>query len=85
MGTFLGVRTEFNPFWDDPLHYEHMSNKERLYHCGYQDGYDAGSEYAETLKELKQENESLRSLIGANVRVLKAEIKRELEEEIPKP
>jgi hypothetical protein len=78
MGTFLGVRTEYKPFWEER---EELSDLEKMYHVGYEDGYDEGSEDRERLKTLEQENESLRGLLGANIRVIREEIKKQIRDQ----
>lgn len=83
MGSAYGVKLIYNPFWDDvDYKKEHsLSDKEKLYHIGYEDGYGEGSEYRERLEKLEEENEALRALCAANVRVIKEELRKELEEE----
>ncbi len=52
-------------------------------YCGedMQDAYDEGCQWYEFNSNLEKENEALRQLIAANVRVIKAEIIKELAEE----
>lgn len=81
MGSYLGTKLSYNPFWEEPEYQESMTDLQKMYCCGYEDGYGEGSEYKARLEVLEQQNESLRGLLAANVRVIKAEIKKELEEE----
>jgi hypothetical protein len=76
MGSMYGVKLNYNPFWEE--HLENMSEKEQLYHQGYDDGYSVGAKYHDKLENLKQENDALRALCAANVRVIKEELKKEL-------
>lgn len=67
---------KYNPFYEE---LEGMSDIDLAYHEGYDAGYAEGSKYLCTLTELEKENEALRNLLGANVRVMKAEIRKEIE------
>lgn len=81
MGYYLGTKLSYSPFWEEPEHQERMTDLEKMYCCGYEDGYGSGSEYRDRLENLEQENEALRALCAANVRVIKEELRKELSEE----
>lgn len=70
----------FDPFWDDPEHQAYLSNEELIYCEGYSDGYAVGSDYRGRLEDLERYNSQLENLLSANVRVMKAEILKELKE-----
>ena len=54
-----------------------------LNYSGYdmEDAWEAGNNYREKYDTLELENRQLRALLGANVRVIKEELRKELEEE----
>lgn len=81
MGSFLGVHLSYNPFWEEPEHYANLSDMEKMYHQGYDDGYAEGSEYRERLMDLEEQNEALRGRLGAEIRVLEKSIRQRIEEE----
>ena len=64
---------EYNPFWRE---FEGMSKTARAFNQGYDEGYKSCIEAHGNLQlevdKLKQKNESLRGLLGANLRVLKS-------------
>lgn len=72
----------YNPFWDYPEHQEYMSKEELIYCEGYSDGYakgyTKGSDHRDSLENLERYNSQLENLLSANVRVMKAEIFKEL-------
>lgn len=68
----------YDPFWGE--HPELLTHEAVAYCEGYEDGYSEGLEYLGSIKALEKENEQLRNLLLANVRVIKAEIKREMAE-----
>lgn len=81
MGYFLGEKMPtYNPLWEEP-HYKDEPDWWKWYHLGHQDGYIEGSSYRDKLDNLEQENESLRGLLTANVRVIKEELRKELDQE----
>lgn len=80
MGYFLGNRIpDYYPLWE-----EHKDEPDwwKWYHLGYDEGYGEGSEYKDKIETLEQENEALRGLLAANVRV-KEEIRKEMVEDAP--
>lgn len=84
MGYYLGTKLEYNPFWEEKEHQEYMTDLQKMYCCGYDAGYSSGTDYLEcnrdTLKVLEQENESLRGLLGANIRVNEEEVNKAIED-----
>jgi hypothetical protein len=83
MGRLRGhhIPDEYNPFWEE----HDVPDHEAWYYCGHEDGYEVGFQEGrnteETVQKLSREVETLKELLSANVRVMKAEIKKELEEE----
>lgn len=74
MGYFRSHRIpDYNPFWEEPEHQEGQEEYWFWYHLGHDDGYLLGTDYgnrtSETVEHLEQENEALRALITANLRV----------------
>ena len=64
------MKYTYDPFWDED---EDISDIDRAFNQGYDEGYSAAiKKYGNQLVEidrLKQKNESLRGLLGANIRV----------------
>ena len=70
-------------FWEE--YEEEMEDWEAWYHLGYDNGYASGYLKGEKhdiqVSKLEHEIDTLKALLGANVRVMKAEIRKEMEEE----
>ncbi len=84
MGYFRSFKIpDYNPFWEEPEHHRFQEEHWFWYHLGYDDGYAKGTDYGtrtqEEFDKLTQENEALRQLIGANVRVMKDELRKEMD------
>lgn len=82
MGYFRsGKIPEYNPFWEDEEHQEHQPEHWFWYHLGYDDGHRDGAYRAglttEEIEKVVLENESLKALLDANVRVIKEDLKKE--------
>lgn len=78
MGSFLGQHLpEYNPFWEEK-DYDDKPDWWKWYHLGYDDGYASHEFPVSEYQRLQKENEQLRDLLSANVRVMKAEIKKEM-------
>lgn len=89
MGYFLGEKMpEYNPFWEEP-EYEDKPDWWKWYHFGYDDGYGSGSNYRgedlDTIDSLRDKIESLENLLSANIRVIKDELRKEIDQEIKTP
>lgn len=63
----------YNPWWEECTEPDPYSE-------GYDDGYAVRSEYRARLEVLEKRCEQLEGLLSANVRVIKKEIQKELEE-----
>lgn len=77
MGYFRSHRIpDYNPFWEEKEHHEDWEEYQFWYHLGHDDGYASGNNYGEYTRDnfdkLTQENEALRNLIDANIRVSKS-------------
>ena len=69
MGGFLGYHIpEYNPFWEEDA-YKDQPDYWKWYHLGYDDGMAEQQVYIVEQSKLSQENDSLRALIAANIRV----------------
>lgn len=86
MGVSRFEHWRWNVCWRDEPENDYNATKHLLQYSAedIEEAYNAGNDYHERTQKawakLEQENESLRNLLGANVRVMKAEIKKELEE-----
>lgn len=78
MGRFRDHRIpDYNPFWEEKI-YEDEDDYWHWYHLGYQEGWTVANEDTESRQVLKQRIAQLEDLLSANVRVMKAEIKKEM-------
>ena len=80
MGRFLGkhIPDNYDHWWQER---EDMPEHEQWWHLGhedgYQDGYDAGFGDIKKQKNLEGQIDSLKELLAANVRVIRADLEKE--------
>ena len=79
MATYLGIRTEYNPFWKET---KGLSDLEKMYNVGHEDGYSKGfdvgmNDLDSKTSKIEKENETLKAHWEANLRILREEIKKE--------
>lgn len=76
------IKYEHDPWWEEN---EDLSPKEYFFEYGYAEGYSEGYKKGVEEREksdlLEKKIGQLESLLSANVRVIKAELKKELENE----
>lgn len=83
MGRFNGhhIPDEYDPNWSNRMDY---IDGWKWWHIGYEDAklaYHLDEETEDKIKRLNKENGTLRDLLAANVRVIKAELLKEIEED----
>lgn len=59
---------DYNPFWEEP-EYKNQPDYWKWYHFGYDVGHQSYAVPAEDTDKLIKENEALKALIEANIRL----------------